>query len=72
MQRTSRRVALTAAGEQFRVRVGPLYSALLEELARSSRATRLEGVLRLGVSFPDAVSPEMPKLPGGDRRAPVS
>ena len=59
MQRTSRRVALTAAGEQFRALVEPTYNQLLEALARSSRAVHLEGVLRLGVSYAAAVSPEM-------------
>jgi len=62
VQRTSRRVALTAAGEQFRVRVAPPYDRLLEELARSSSAARLDGVLRLGVSYAAAVSPNMLKV----------
>ena len=59
VQRTSRRVALTAAGEQFRATVGPPCNQLLEQLARSSHATRLEGELRLGVSYAAAVSPGM-------------
>ncbi len=62
VQRTSRRVALTAAGERFLERVEPRYTALLEELERSSRATHLQGVLRLGVSYAAAVSPEMLKV----------
>lgn len=62
VQRTSRRVALTAAGEQFRAWIGPPYNQLLEQLARSSRVTRLEGVLRLGVSYAAAVSPDMLKV----------
>ena len=62
VQRTSRRVALTAAGQQFRARVEPTYNQLLEELAQSSRATCLQGVLRLGVSYAAAVSPAMLKV----------
>ena len=50
VHRTSRRVALTFAGERFLARVGPPYAALTGVLERTHDSSRrLEGRLRLGL-----------------------
>src|SRR5215469_8151603 len=60
VDRTSRSVALTAAGERLRAELEPAYAQLLDVLegfARSRDAPA--GVIRLGVTYPAAASPDL-------------
>jgi DNA-binding transcriptional LysR family regulator len=60
LDRTSRRVALTPAGERLRADLDPAYKKLLGVLARSSHANRaMAGAVRLGVTYAGAVGPPL-------------
>lgn len=60
LERTSRRVSVTPAGDRLRGEVAPVYDQLLDVLERSSAMARgLEGVLRLGVAHAAAVGAEL-------------
>jgi DNA-binding transcriptional LysR family regulator len=60
VERTSRRVTLTPAGEALRADLEPAYGELLGVLQRFSRASQaLAGVVRLGVAHAGAVVPEL-------------
>lgn len=60
VDRTSRRVALTATGEQLRAELAPAYAALIGVLSRASAArSALEGPVRLGVAWAGAITPPM-------------
>jgi DNA-binding transcriptional LysR family regulator len=63
VHRTSRRVALTAAGERFQADVGPLIAQLTTVLERAHGAARqLEGALRIGVMYPNAGGEQLIKI----------
>lgn len=60
VDRTSRRVTLTPAGERLRADLQPAYGELVGVLQRFSRASQeLAGVVRLGVAHAGAVVPEL-------------
>ena len=57
VERTSRRVRLTTAGEKLRAEVGPAYAQLVDALRPSSPAKdSLTGLLRLGVAHASLVA----------------
>jgi DNA-binding transcriptional LysR family regulator len=57
VDRTSRSVALTPAGERLRAELEPAYGQLLDVLERFARAHEaLAGSLRLGITYPAAAS----------------
>jgi DNA-binding transcriptional LysR family regulator len=53
VHRTSRRVALTAAGERLLAEVGPAVASLADALERAGHR-HLEGTVRIGLMFPNA------------------
>ncbi len=60
VDRTSRRVNLTPAGERLRAELDPAYRELLDVLGRFSRASQaLAGAVRLGVAYPGSIGPEL-------------
>ena len=60
VNRTSRRVSLTPAGGRLCGELKPAYAELLNVLARFSRASQaVAGVVRIGVSYAGAISPEL-------------
>jgi DNA-binding transcriptional LysR family regulator len=60
VDRTSRSVALTPAGERLRADLDPAYARLLDVLERFARDHQaLAGVVRLGVTYPAAASPDL-------------
>lgn len=60
VERTSRRVKLTRAGERLRKEIAPAYQNLLDVLQGSSQSgTALSGVLRLGVVHASEVAPPL-------------
>jgi DNA-binding transcriptional LysR family regulator len=60
VDRTSRSVALTPAGERLRAELEPAYAQLLDVLGRFTRARdALAGGIRLGVTYAAAASPEL-------------
>ena len=60
VDRTSRSVTLTPAGERLRAEIDPAYAQLLDVLERFARAREaLAGVVRLGVTYPAAASPDL-------------
>src|SRR2546421_1856673 len=60
VDRTSRSVTLTPAGERLRAEIDPAYAQLLDVLERFARARdALAGVVRLGVTYPAAASPDL-------------
>jgi DNA-binding transcriptional LysR family regulator len=60
VHRTSRRVALTPAGERLRAELDPAYRELLGALGRFSGANQaMAGVVRLGVAWHAAIDPHL-------------
>jgi len=60
VHRTSRRVALTPAGERLRAELDPAYRELLGVLGRFSQANQaMAGVVRLGVAYHGAIGPDL-------------
>jgi DNA-binding transcriptional LysR family regulator len=60
VERTSRRVTLTPAGERLRADLDPAYAGLLGVLERFARDHQpLAGVVRLGVTYAAAASPDL-------------
>src|SRR5205807_5415147 len=60
VHRTSRRVALTPAGERLRAELDPAFRELLGVLGRFSQANlAMAGVVRLGVAYHGAIGPDL-------------
>jgi DNA-binding transcriptional LysR family regulator len=60
VDRSSRRVTLTPAGERLRAELEPAYAQLLDVLERFARAREaLAGVVRLGVTYPAAATSDL-------------
>src|SRR5438477_237289 len=74
VDRTSRRVALTPAGERLRAELEPAHAQLVDVLGRFARASgALAGAVRLGVTYPAAASPDLLRaIDGFEARHPRS
>lgn len=59
VDRTSRRVSLTPAGQRFRADLEPAYKQLLSLLERSATNESMAGLVRLGVAHAAAIGPEL-------------